>query len=333
MSGFYGADTEQLRSHAELLVQKAQRVVELEEALTPRVLDEAMWVGSDADEFRSTWSSSLRSLFSDTEERIRQYSEDIEKHAEEQDTASEHDDGGWNPLGLLRDLLLKGQSIYKKIRNIMKYADDFGDSLRALLKLDSIGDLFTKNGKYLDDIFNATGGWGAAAEKLLDKLKIPNGLGELRPFKLLNKLDDVAPWLKTIGKGIGEVVPYVDIVTGGIQAFQGFSSGDIYGGISGTMSSVGGALLVAAPFTGPAAPFLAAAGAGLGVVSAGMDIGRAIYNNWDGITSTVGSIGSGIADVASSAGEAIGNAASTVGEGLSSAASSVGDFLGDAFAF
>ena len=81
-------------------------------------------------------------------------------------------------------------------------------------------------------------------------------------------------------------------------------------------------------------------GAGLGLVSAGMDIGKTIYENWDGITETVGNaVSSGVdfvTDTASSVSDAVGNAADTISDGISDVASSVSDGLGrlgDAFGF
>ena len=109
---------------------------------------------------------------------------------------------------------------------------------------------------------------------------------------------------------------------------------------SGIISTIGGGLMIAAPFTGPAAPIVGAVGAGLGLVSAGMDIGKTIYENWDGITETVGNaVSSGVdfvTDTASSVSDAVGNAADTISDGISDVASSVSDGLGrlgDAFGF
>lgn len=347
MSGFYGANTDQLRDHAQLMVQNARRMVELRDSLSPMVLDESVWIGPDAEAFRETWSGRVASLFDQGEQLITRGRTDLDQHAEEQDTASgvggeggTDGGGGFNPFGFLKDMLVKGQSIYKNFQNMMDFARRIPTAFSEFMKLKGAGLETLWKASYLDELFKGGKGWQSAAEKLLDKLKIPNSLGSFRPLEHLNKLDDVAPWLKSLGGGIGKVLPAVDIVTGGIRAFNGFRDGDVYGGISGSLSALGGGLLVAAPFTGPAAPILGAVGAGLGIVSAGMDIGRMVYDNWDGITSTVGNAvstaGDAIGNVASAAGEAIGNAGEAIGNVASDIGSSVSDAiggLGEAFGF
>ncbi len=53
----------------------------------------------------------------------------------------------------------------------------------------------------------------------LGKLGIPSSLGTFEPGKYLNKLDEVAPFLKTGGKLLGKAVPFADIGFGLHQAF------------------------------------------------------------------------------------------------------------------
>lgn len=343
MSGFYGANTDHLRQHGQLMVTKAQRVIELRDQLTPLVMDEGIWRGSDADSFRSEWSGHVAGLFEGGQQTVNHGGKSLEEHAEEQDQASADgeggaggsgggEDGGWNPFGFLKDLWVKGQGLFKKFKDFMKFVDAIPTAFDEFRKLADAGLEKLWRSAYLDELFKGGKGWQAAAEKLFDKLKIPNSLGNLRPLEWLNKLDDVAPWLKSVGSGLGKAMPFVDIALGGLQAYNGFKDGDIYSGVSGSLSAIGGGLLVAAPFTGPAAPIVGAVGAGLGIVSAGMDIGRMVYDNWDGITSTVGNaastVGNAVGSAASAAGDAIGSAASSVGSAISDAGSAVSDALG-----
>lgn len=340
MNGFYGANTDQLRDHAQLMVQKAQRVVELRDSLAPLVLDESAWTGPDADAFRQTWNGRVATLFSEGEQLISRSRTDLDRHAEEQDAASGVGGAGgaggdaeadaFNPLGFLGELLVKGQSLYTGFQSMVKAANAIPSAFAEFSKLKDAGLEKLWKGAYLDDLFKGGKGWQTAAEKALGKLNIPSAIGDFRPLSMLNKLDDIAPWLKSAGKGLGKALPGVDIVSGGLQAFNGFKDGDVYDGVSGSLNALGGGLMLAAPFTGPAAPILLAAGAGLGVVSLGMDVGRMVYDNWDSITSTVGDVGSAIADGASHVGSAIADGASHVGSTIADGASNVASTAGEA---
>ena len=337
MSGFLGADTEQLRAHADVLRQRAERIIELRQSLEPMVMNESAWVGPDADAFRQSWSGQTVQLFELRGEDLRGRGEDLDKHAEEQDEASGvrgegsggGEDGGFNPFGFLKDLLMKGQGLYKSIKGLADFLnriptafDEFADLARHGLE-----GLWKQS--YLDELFKGGKGWQSAAEKLLGKLGIPTSIGNVEPLKFLNKLDDVAPWLKTAGKGLGKVLPFVDM---GLGIHQIATADNWYDRTSGILSTAGGALLIAAPFTGPFAPIVGGIGAGLGVISAGMDIGKLVYDNWDSISSGIGNaagaVASTVGDVASAAGDAIGNAASAAGDALSDAGSAISDGLG-----
>ena len=351
MNGFMGADTEALREHSERVAERAQALLALRDSLEPLVMNEAIWQGADAERFRASWTDRTSNLFQLRSEELTGQREELRQHAEEQDTASSVDghagsgggeDGGggdspFSPLGFLKDMIKDGQGIYKGVKNLADFlgripsaADEFGALARHGLE-----GLWKQT--YLDELFKGGKGWQAGAEKLLGKLGLPTSLGNFEPLKVLNKLDDVAPWLQTAGKGIGKALPFLDV---GLGIHQITTSDNWYDRSSGILSTVGGGLLIAAPFTGPAAPILGAVGAGLGLVSAGMDIGKTIYENWDGITETVGNaVSTGVdfvADTASTVSDAVGNAAETVSDGISDVASSVSDGLGrlgDAFGF
>lgn len=88
MSGFYGADTDQLRRHSELLRSRARSLGELRERLHPAVADESIWQGGDADAFRTRWTSQTAPLFDDLVGQLTRQAGDTERHADEQDEAS-----------------------------------------------------------------------------------------------------------------------------------------------------------------------------------------------------------------------------------------------------
>lgn len=339
MSGFYGADTDQLREHGQRVAQQAQRLLELRDQLTPRIMDAGIWRGPDADAFRDRWSGEISGRLEQGSEDMHRRGTDLEQEAEEQDTVSEEGgEGGsgsgggdkpFDPFGFLKDMLKKGQGLYKKISSMIDFIKRIPNAADEFAQLAERGLEKLWRAAYLDELFKGGKGWQSAAEKLLDKLGLPTSIGKFEPLKLLNKLDDVAPWLKTAGKGLGKVLPFVDV---GLGLQQAISADNWYDRTSGILGAAGGALLILAPFTGPLAPVVGAVGAGLGVVSAGMDIGKMVYENWPAISSGIGdaasAAGSAISSAASTAGEAIGNAGQAIGDAASSVGSAVSDGLG-----
>ncbi|ASK65101.1 hypothetical protein CFK39_03825 [Brachybacterium avium] len=362
MNGFMGADTEALRAHSERVAQQAQALLSLRDTLEPLVMNEEIWRGTDAESFRESWSSGASTLFQLRSEELTGRVQDLREHAEEQDAvSSEGGEGGsdgstgqgtaeepFSPLGFLMDLVNKGQKTYKGIKSLADYLARIPSATDEIADLARHGLEGLWKQSYLDELFKGGKGWQAGAEKLLGKLGLPSSIGNFEPLQHLNKLDDVAPWLKTAGKGIGKALPFLDL---GLGIHQTATADNWYDRTSGILSTASGALLIAAPFTGPAAPVLGAIGAGVGLVSAGMDIGKLVYENWDGITSTVGNAASAVgnfaadtvsnvgnfaADTASTVSDAVGNAASAVSEGVNNVASTVSDGLGklgDAFGF
>ncbi|MFQ6484057.1 hypothetical protein [Brachybacterium epidermidis] len=75
-----------------------------------------------------------------------------------------------------------------------------------------------------------------------------------------------------------------------------------------------GGLILAAPLFGPAAPIVAGVGVGLGVVSAGMDIGRALHENVPAVENLADNVGGAIKNTAG----AIGDGLSKIGDGFTS---------------
>lgn len=356
MSDFLGADTEALRSHADRVADGARALLELRDSLAPMVMDEALWRGPDADAFRQSWTSRASTLFEQRFDALTGDGERLRQEADEQDQVSE-DGGGsaggggagggggggqggqpFNPLGFLKDLVLKGQGVYSKAKTLASFLERIGSAADEFADLAARGLEGLWKTAYLDELFKGGGGgWQGAAQKLLGKLGIPTSIGNFEPLKVLNRLDDVAPWLKTAGRGLGKALPFLDVAFGIDKIVN---ADNWYDRSSGILSTIGGGLMIAAPFTGPFAPVVGAIGAGASLISAGMDLGKLVYENWDGITSTVsnaaGAVTSFVGDTASAVSEGIGNAVGAVGDGLSDVGSAVGDGigrLGDALGF
>lgn len=348
MNSFLGADTDALRAHAERVSQQARALRELRDSLDPLVMNEAIWQGTDAERFRESWSGGTSTLFRLHTDQLDTQAADLRQHAEEQDTVSEVGGGDGtgiegvisSPLDVLKDILggiSKLQTLYKGgkslvdfLRRIPSASGEYGALLRNGLE-----SLWKQS--YLDELFKGGKGWQAGAEKLLGKLGLPSSIGNWEPLKFLNKLDDVAPWLKTAGRGLGKVLPFVDL---GFGIKKIAESDNWYDRASGIFQTAGGALLIAAPFTGPFAPLVGAIGAGAGIISAGMDLGKLVYENWDGITSAVGgaltNAGNFVADTYSNVSDAVGAVGETVSKGFDTVASTVSDgigWVGDAFGF
>lgn len=350
MSGFFGADPEQLREHASTLRAKAQRLVELRDSLEPLVMDESIWHGQDADSFRQSWSGVTAPLFAGSGEDLTRRGRGLEDHAEQQDTASGADGGsgagegsgggsdeGFNPLSFLGDLAKDAQDIFKNSTKMLDFLKRIPSAADEYAQLAERGLEGLWKSSYLDELFNGGKGWQAAAESALGKLGIPSSLGTFEPGKYLNKLDEVAPFLKTGGKLLGKAVPFADI---GFGLHQAFTADNAYDRWSGGLGAAGGTLLAIAPLTGPAAPIVGAIGAGLGVVSIGMDVGKLVYENWDDITGTVGdawdATTGAISDTAGAVSDAVGDASEAVTDTVSDVGSTVSDGIGavgDAFGF
>ncbi|QNN82760.1 hypothetical protein H3H54_02295 [Brachybacterium sp. Z12] len=61
MNGFWGADTEALRTMGTVCSRRAEALADLETLLTSTI-DNIEWIGEDADRFRADWSGIVRPL-------------------------------------------------------------------------------------------------------------------------------------------------------------------------------------------------------------------------------------------------------------------------------
>ena len=93
MSGFFGADTEQLRSQAEACQRSAGTLHDLI-GTTSALIASVEWTGADADAFRDRWASEVRGRLTERAEALQKLSDELDVHAEEQDITSEVDGGG-----------------------------------------------------------------------------------------------------------------------------------------------------------------------------------------------------------------------------------------------
>lgn len=365
MTGFLGADTEQLRAHAQLLITRAQSLSELRSQLEPLVMNEASWVGPDADAFRAAWSSGAATQMSTGAEKLRSWSGDLDGEAEEQDTTSQDDgaggtggtgDGGTGDgapggngqgeatpslgdrIKAAVEIYNKAQSLFSKgkkawdlatlVRNATRALDDVTDPLVYLMGVGEYGK------RTAASIFSsADEAWGKLAQKIAGKLDIPNGFGTKNFFGFVDDLAAKAPFLAKGAGFLGKALPVLDVGLGAWQAYEGFSSGDTFKGVTGTASAIGGTMMLvggAMSATGigavAGAP-IAAIGAGITTVAAVADLGKAVVDNWPEISATAADAWNGATSAVSSGVNAVSEAASNVGgaiaDGVSGAWNSV----------
>lgn len=219
MSGFLGADTEQLRSHAHLLKDRAKSLRDLKEQLGPRVLDESSWTGPDAESFRAQWRGDVAQRFESTAQSLGDRAEVLERQADEQDDASASKDHsvldiitslisgtGRGIIDAATGVVLGGMKIWNSLRN-MKDPKKLLEKLRGM------------KGKVFDGILTKLGSF----EGLMKK----------------------APWLLKTGKVFGKLLPGLDMITGGWQMIDSIREGDTFHAITGGATTLGGALITA----------------------------------------------------------------------------------------
>lgn len=122
MSGFWGADTDALRTMSTILARRARVLGELEGTLASAV-DSLEWVGEDAEHFRAEWTRGVRTGLQDQEFELRLRARRLAQHADEQDAVSAPDGGGlgggrggWSTPGqLLRDLPHGADSVLRDL--------------------------------------------------------------------------------------------------------------------------------------------------------------------------------------------------------------------------
>lgn len=362
--GFQGADTEQLRTHRELLRTRAQSLSELRERLEPAVMDESIWRGPDAEAFRARWSSETASLFSEVTSGLGERSGELERHADEQDEASAGDGGGVSggdgggsgqqggvpgrqggPLRAqdepsLWDRITDGLGVYNKLQGLFskgkKVWDILSDIRTSTRFLEGAQDIFqVAAGTFLygqkmtDAAFSAGKEFGGLAGKLLGKLGVPTGFGTTNFFGWVDDAarwaGDAMPFLSKAAPWVGKALPALDVGFGLHQMVDGINSGDTFSAVTGGANALGGGLMLAGgalSTTGVGAVVggpLMAAGAIISGGAALADVGRMVYDNWDGITETASNVWNGAVEGASNAWNGLTEGAGNLWDGLTGA--------------
>ena len=88
MTGFLGADTEQVTTFAERAESSAEVLGERAAALAA-LLAQVDWQGQDAEDFRSHWSGTVQPGIEQCAEELRQRGGELRQHAEEQESTSD----------------------------------------------------------------------------------------------------------------------------------------------------------------------------------------------------------------------------------------------------
>lgn len=218
MTGFYGADTEQLRAHAQLLKDRSRAIEDLRAQLEPQVLDESSWHGPDADAFRADWRGTT-ATFDTAVSQMTGFATRLEQEADEQDEVSEAEHQSF--LDLLLDFFDDvTRGIIGAVVGIIGGALRIWKVLRAL----------TDPAKLIKAIRGIVG-------TIYDKV-----LGVLGKW---DTLMSKAPWLLKFGKVFGRFLPGIDIITGAWQMIDAIRKGDVFSAITGGATTLGGALIVA----------------------------------------------------------------------------------------
>lgn len=98
MSGFYGADTAQLREQAGACLRGSGTLRDLI-GTTSAMVGAVEWTGPDAEAFRKRWQSEVRAQLTARADALRARADELTAQAEEQDGASDGDGSGGGPFG------------------------------------------------------------------------------------------------------------------------------------------------------------------------------------------------------------------------------------------
>ncbi|WP_138774498.1 WXG100 family type VII secretion target [Brachybacterium timonense] len=336
MSGFMGADTEQLRNHAELLRDRATAISDLRGRLEPLVMNAEIWVGPDADTFRDTWMSRTAAELQERADRITQWGADLDTQAEEQDDASA--EGGSifggvqgsgegqakSPWDILKDLAGGALGVYNKLQGLFNKGKKAWDFINMLRKGADIGDLLKK-------AFDPGKAFSGLAGKLAGMLGIPTGFGNKNFFGWVDDLAAKSSFLTKAAPMLGKALPVVDVLFGGHQMIDSIKNGDTFHAITGGAQALGGGLMIAGgalSSTGVGAVVggpLLAAGAVVSGAGALADVGKMAYDNWDSISSTASNVWNGAGDMVSGAASTVADVASDAGNAIADGVSGAWD--------
>lgn len=328
---FYGADTAQLVDLSQRMRVSMMNLQDIQRQVVQSVMS-VDWVGPDADELRQRAATEVGPRLTKAQDDLSRRADELGDHADEQDDASD-------PRGFLEKLndflhwpaqatraardLQKLIQDPKKMMDMFRRYPELRDTFKDLKRLEetfpglAAAERKAIRGEWVDELMGK--GWEKLGDAIPQKISSITGInipGKEWAGKTLSHLDEITdatkPFVKFGSKTFGKVLPGLDIGLGVNQMLDPTSTG--YDKVSGGMAAVGGTLTLIAPFTGPAAPIVAGVGIGLGVVSAGMDLGKMAYDNIpavhdavDGTVDAVKDVGGAIGDGVGKVGDAIGS--------------------------
>ena len=344
MTGFYGADTEQVRALSQKFRQSSARLGQLTQELTQAVASTS-WDGKDAEQFRSDFYSNVTTRMPDISRQLGMHALNLDGQAADQDRISSLDPRtGWEKLVDLGKRLAKvgGKAFgaYKGAKSLFEGAKDMKrlwqaykmgpedfDRVWNSLKLrnhmqweqSGFAKLFKSVGPHIPG--NKIPGFlMEKAGKVIDEIPSKVGEGGRLVEKIGAKLGPEG--LSKLGKAsklLGKAVPLLDI---GVGAYQMTQASDGYGKVSGALSVAGGALMLA----GVAFPPLAVVGGALSLASVGMDLvdmGGELFGK-DPSKAVSEAVSKGF----DSAKNAVGDAAGKVGDAIGGLGNKLGSIFG-----
>ena len=116
MNGFWGADTESLRTMGSVYAHRAEMLSDLE-SLLASTIDNIEWTGEDAERFRADWTGAVRPGLQDQQVELRYQARRLTQHADEQETTSAPDGsilrsgGGSTSQGFLQDIAQRADDL------------------------------------------------------------------------------------------------------------------------------------------------------------------------------------------------------------------------------
>lgn len=316
----WGADVAQLRTLAQQFSKTAEALQQQSTQLSSQINNSPAWKGRDADQFRSSWNGSHRTLLLKTAASLKQESKHLLTHADEQEKASTAGSGGagsgtggvpgstgpggfvegqgsndpWGPDWLTDpdSPFRGGWDIYNLTKALPNLRAGLFDLPHFISKADSLKEfLFSKDFQNVAKAFqksNMLSQYFNTSSELFD--------GRWDSALHLAEGGKAAEFFKFGGRALGGIGVGLDVLDTVNNAKEGDVGAAVYSGIKAGL----GVVSFAPPPVGTAA--MVASGA------------LAIYDNVPIVKETVNAIGGSIADGAKEAWEGAGDAAEKVGD-------------------
>ncbi|WP_435737813.1 hypothetical protein V5D56_04240 [Cellulosimicrobium sp. PMB13] len=334
MSGFWGADVNQLRSLAQSLRSASDQLTSTTAEVSSLVESSTRWQGDDAAQFRSEWSGTSMALLRGVSQTLADASEAVLRNAQQQhDTSTEGGSiaspgvpapgvpagPGGGPLGggapgLQGSIWDVGQTLWGGASLVMAGMKGWkvGTALNGFLQASRLADVSDAaasasvfaRGMVLDDAMGMLGGLGTAG-------RLMGGVG--------GAFGVIGGFQQMFASEYDGVRGGVDRVMGGVSVIGG----------AGTM------LMMAGLLTNPVGIGIVV---GAGVVAGAWALGNLVVDNWDAISGFATNPGpylaagwDNVTDFAGDAVDTIGDVASDVGDAVGDGLSAAGDFVGGLF--